>query len=86
MSRNLRRGALILFLLVLGYFLSSGPALFCAQRRWVKTESVEAIYFSPHSPLFLATAIVPGGEWLVNQYLSFWSSLTPMPTPRADFP
>lgn len=62
---------------LLAYLLSAGPALYCAQRRLVATETVEKFYFSPYTPFELTRNIVPGAELPLTMYINWWQSLTP---------
>jgi hypothetical protein len=63
----------LLLALVVVYALSFGPAVMMAQRRLVRTETVEKVY----SPLETATLIVPGAHWLLRRYVGLWATEDP---------
>jgi hypothetical protein len=65
---------LIVALAVL-YALSFGPAVMMAQRRLIRTETVEKVY----SPLETATLIVPGASFLLQRYVGLWAREDPQP-------
>ena len=78
-ARWFRRSFFLVIGLAVLYVLSAGPALMLAQRRWVSTDIVEAVYFSPYSPLEMVTLIVPGADWLMKRYVGLWAAEDPQP-------
>jgi hypothetical protein len=81
-ERSLARKLIILllglFTFAILYFLSFGPALLLNKRGVIKVETLQIAYF----PLMILTQIIPGGQWIAEEYMRLWVG-EPLPSAPA---